>query len=287
MSRNRVLLATLPVVAVLTCGVTPGSAVSTRQAPVHAVARLWPAALPHWFWGWARWHLGRGEFADAAAADPALRPGSAPRYVPEWAWQRLAAIAGDQVTQVPRAPLERGAVGPAVMSMQRAGIFGTKTRYGVIAFEKAHQLERDGVVDPDEWVRIVRSLPPPAPHAERDAVFIDLSRQILFDVRHGSVARVLPVSTGGGYTYTGLDGRRHVAVTPVGSFNVYRKVPGNDRSYLGTLYYPSYFVNGYAVHGSPSVPAQPGSHGCVRIPLWLAERMYRRMRIGTTVVVAR
>jgi lipoprotein-anchoring transpeptidase ErfK/SrfK len=58
--------------------------------------------------------------------------------------------------------------------------------------------------------------------------------------------------------------------TPVGRFTVYRKVGGFDPSPLGTLYDPLYFTGGYAIHGNPSVPPYPASHGCVRIPMWVA-----------------
>jgi len=40
---------------------------------------------------------------------------------------------------------------------------------------------------------------------------------------------------------------------------------------LGKLYNPVYFVGGIAVHGAPSVPNRPASHGCVRIPMHIAE----------------
>lgn len=255
--------------------------------------------IPDWFWVWARWHLGRAEFAAPGPQDPGARPSVAPRYVPEWAWQRLAVLLGEEATPVPTAALARGDEGPAVAALQRAlngaryvagtadGTFGTKTRYAVFAFEKANGIERDGVVEPDEWVQILRERRPAPPLASpRSYVYVDLDRQILIDVQAGQVRRVLPVSTGGGYAYTGLDGRRHIAVTPTGRYEVFRKVWGKDRSYLGTLYYPSYFTNGYAIHGSQSVPAEPVSHGCVRIPRWLAASFFQRMRIGTRVIVA-
>lgn len=31
------------------------------------------------------------------------------------------------------------------------------------------------------------------------------------------------------------------------------------------LYRPRYFVGGYAIHGSPSIPPFPASHGCARV----------------------
>jgi peptidoglycan hydrolase-like protein with peptidoglycan-binding domain len=222
--------------------------------------------VPDWFWTWTRWHLGRAEYADNGPHDAAARPAAAPPYVPEWAWQRLRVILGRKPMPVPAAALERGDRGAAVAALQRAlngaryiagpadGVFGTKTRYGVIAFEKAEGLARDGVVDPDEWVRILRERRPLPPLASPTGyVYVDLDRQILFDVQNRNVARVLPVSTGGGYSYTGLDGNAHVAITPTGRYEVFRKVRGRDRSYLGTLHYPSYFTNGYAIHGSGSV----------------------------------
>jgi peptidoglycan hydrolase-like protein with peptidoglycan-binding domain len=207
-------------------------------------------------------------------------------------------LVGGEPLAVPTRTLSSRDRGQAVASLQRAlngarylsgpadGAFGPRTRSAVIAFEKANGLPRDGVVDPDEWVRILRERRPEPPLASPQRyVYVDLDRQVLFEVSGGEVTGVLPVSTGGGYTYTGLDGRRHVARTPSGSYEVFRKVTGEDRSYLGTLYYPSYFTGGYAIHGSRSVPPRPVSHGCVRIPLWVARDFFRRTDIGTPVIV--
>jgi lipoprotein-anchoring transpeptidase ErfK/SrfK len=38
---------------------------------------------------------------------------------------------------------------------------------------------------------------------------------------------------------------------------------------------------GYAIHGSTSVPADPASHGCVRIPMSDAIGFFERNLIGT------
>jgi lipoprotein-anchoring transpeptidase ErfK/SrfK len=51
------------------------------------------------------------------------------------------------------------------------------------------------------------------------------------------------------------------------------------------LYYPTYFVRGFAIHGYPSVPAYPASHGCVRVPLWVAPRLYAMNSYGAAVYV--
>jgi lipoprotein-anchoring transpeptidase ErfK/SrfK len=116
-------------------------------------------------------------------------------------------------------------------------------------------------------------------------ILIDLSQQRLIEHHGGVVTRVLHVSTGGGYRYRASDGVSRVAVTPVGRFRIYRKAAGWQRSYLGAMYYPSYFTGGYAIHGSPSVPAYPASHGCVRVPMWISWRLYSIIPYGEPVFV--
>ena len=118
-------------------------------------------------------------------------------------------------------------------------------------------------------------------------VYVDLSQQRLVEVHHQTVTGVLRVSTGGGYRYTSSDGVTRSAVTPVGPFVIYRKAPGWHRSYLGSMYYPSYFSGGYAIHGAASVPATPVSHGCIRIPMAAAIGFYQRNPVGTPVFVVR
>jgi lipoprotein-anchoring transpeptidase ErfK/SrfK len=64
-----------------------------------------------------------------------------------------------------------------------------------------------------------------------------------------------------------------------------RKINGLRISRLGALYYPNYLVNGIAIHGSPSVPPYPASHGCIRIPMFAAKDFYDMTPLGTIVVV--
>jgi hypothetical protein len=47
------------------------------------------------------------------------------------------------------------------------------------------------------------------------------------------------------------------------------------------MYYSSFFVGGFAIHGYASVPPYPASHGCVRIPLWVAYRVFSLIDYGT------
>ena len=98
---------------------------------------------------------------------------------------------------------------------------------------------------------------------------------MLYVVRGGRVALIVPVST------AGIPGH----FTPEGRFAIYRKVVGFDPSPLGTLFDPMYFTGGYAVHGNPSVPPYPASHGCVRVPMWIAPYLFQTNSYGETVYV--
>jgi lipoprotein-anchoring transpeptidase ErfK/SrfK len=76
-----------------------------------------------------------------------------------------------------------------------------------------------------------------------------------------------------------------VAYTPRGRFRIYAKVSGWRKSPLGLLYYPNYFSDGLAIHGNPSVPHSPQSHGCIRIPMSAAVEMSRELTVGTIVLI--
>ena len=60
---------------------------------------------------------------------------------------------------------------------------------------------------------------------------------------------------------------------------------GYDTSPLGVLLDPMYFVGGYAIHGNPSVPPYPASHGCVRVPNFVIYRLFGSEPYGETVYV--
>lgn len=165
------------------------------------------------------------------------------------------------------------------------GKWGEASRHGLIAFQKVERRKRTGRLTIDELLAL-RTAARPAPR-ERGFVHveIDLPRQVLFMVdAEGTVSKILPVSTGNGKLFT-IEGETDKAVTPLGRFRVYRKLEGWRKSPLGLLYYPSYIVGGIAIHGNPSVPAQPASHGCIRIPMFAAEEFSVMTAIGTQVIV--
>ena len=184
------------------------------------------------------------------------------------------------VAQVVQPTLGPGARGPSVLALERRlselhyalrgvdGAYGQDTYEAVLAFQKVNGLPRTGRVESWLWRRLARAGVPRALRGG-DYIEVDKTRQVLFVVDDGRVAKVVHVSTGA----TGN--------TPLGSWTVYRTVPGWD----WVLWYPLYFKGGFAIHGYPSVPAYPASHGCVRIPMWIAPSLYGAHGRGTTVVV--
>ncbi len=165
------------------------------------------------------------------------------------------------------------------------GNFNDKTLQGVYAFEKSNRLARDGVVTPAQLTQILTSKRPKTPkHPGKRYIHIDVSKQILYEVHGGRVFKTIPVSTGNEEYYE-IDGERYKAHTPRGSYTVVRKIPGKRVSRLGELWWPNYYVGGYAIHGSPSVPTYPASHGCVRIPMFVTQSFYERNPVGVPVYV--
>lgn len=165
------------------------------------------------------------------------------------------------------------------------GVFDGASQHALVAFQKIEGRKRTGKLTPAE-LEAMRLAEAPEPRDQTYSHFeVDISRQVLLLVsEQGKVTKILPVSSGNEKHY--IDGGRvQRAHTPRGHFTVLRKTAGWRRSRLGLLYYPSYIHNGIAIHGSPSVPPLPASHGCIRIPMFAAKEMAELTPVGTTVVV--
>jgi lipoprotein-anchoring transpeptidase ErfK/SrfK len=144
------------------------------------------------------------------------------------------------------------------------GEYGVLTEQAVMALQKAAGLNRDGVFGPRTRAALHDRVQPRPRRPEGSGVEVDLRRQLLIYVRDGAPQRIFNASTGSGARYL-QDGAEHVAVTPTGKFTVYRGVDGQENGPLGSLWRPKYIVHGIAIHGYPSVPGYPASHGCIRV----------------------
>jgi hypothetical protein len=158
-------------------------------------------------------------------------------------------------------------------------------RHALIAFQKIEGRERSGVLTIEELDALRVAQTPQALETGYPHIEIDLHRQVLFVIDGAGVPlRILPISSGSGEFFT-EGGVTRQAVTPTGRFKVYRKIEGWRKSPLGLLYYPNYFYGGVAIHGNPSVPAHPASHGCIRIPMFASREFSEIATIGMVVIV--
>ena len=165
------------------------------------------------------------------------------------------------------------------------GKIDSASRQALIAFQKVEGRSRTGNLTSTELDALLIASRPRPRFEGYGHIEIDLTRQVLFVIDEtGTVNRILPVSTGNEGRYVDR-GQVHRAHTPRGTFKVLRKINGWRLSSLGLLYYPSYILNGIAIHGSLSVPTYPASHGCIRVPMFAAKELSGLMPIGIEVSV--
>ena len=163
------------------------------------------------------------------------------------------------------------------------GVVDPATRSALIAFQKWERRAITGRLTAEELAAIRKSEKPAARDGDYEHVEVDVDRQVLLIMDGKGGVRVLPVSTGTDKPFF-YDGQESIAYTPRGRFVVYDKIDGYDKNFPG-VYYANYISGGIAIHGYPNVPAQPASHGCIRIPLFAATEVSKRMPLGTIVLV--
>ncbi|GAA3201257.1 L,D-transpeptidase family protein [Actinocorallia longicatena] len=166
------------------------------------------------------------------------------------------------------------------------GLFTEDLRAALWAFKKINRLPVTTVVDARTWTALASPRRPPAfrPEGGGNRVEISLRRQVLTVFRGNRPAFITHVSTGSRRAYCERGGCGS-AITPRGSFRVYRKIHKWHVGPLGAMYKPIYFHGGIAMHGSVRVPRRPASHGCVRVPLTQAAKLYRMVPKGARVYV--
>ena len=177
-----------------------------------------------------------------------------------------------------------GSRGPVVRTLQsqlarlgyvvgRPGLYDARTARAVLAFRKVTGMRRTEIASSDVFRRLARGggrfrvrFPAHGKHVEAD-----LSRQVIALIRGSKVERIYPVSSG-----------KPSTPTIRGHFRVYMKSPGTNAK---GMYMSSYFIRGFAIHGYPSVPVFPASHGCLRVPNSEAVSIYNWLDRGDIVDV--
>jgi peptidoglycan hydrolase-like protein with peptidoglycan-binding domain len=207
---------------------------------------------------------------------------------------------------LPGGLLQEGSSGPVVQAYQQRladlhfdpgaidGHFGSGTTYAIETLQKLFGTEPTGKIrGPERFALSVFRYPAPLqPNGEANRTEVDVTKQVLTLYEGYQVRLLTTTSTGSGGRYCYNSPRDHPtahicedANTPPGRFAYTRFVSGWDKSPLGQLYNPYYFNGGIAVHGYASVPTSPASHGCVRIPMHIAEYFHTLVHRGDPVYV--
>lgn len=172
------------------------------------------------------------------------------------------------------------------------GFYDQQTWQGVVAFQKYARLKRTGTYTLETQKALHEAKLPEGLHPELGLprIEIDLRRQVLLFFDEQGLNRVIAVSTGSNRKYCETSKKSGeqvcgVAHTPRGKFRIQWRISGWRESDLGKLYNPLYFNGGFAIHGSPSVPAENVSHGCVRISIETSIWFYDTIKNGTSVII--
>jgi lipoprotein-anchoring transpeptidase ErfK/SrfK len=197
---------------------------------------------------------------------------------------QLAEARGPKVTvQVVEPRAAQGSRGPLVRLLQRGldklayavprnDSYDAATGRAVMAFRKVNGMPRRYDADRAVIEKVLAgrgAFKPRHPDAGHH-VEADISRQVLALIDGGKVIDTYHTSTGAPAT-----------PTIIGDFRVYMKDPGTNAK---GMVKSSYFIRGYAIHGYVDVPAFNASHGCLRVPIPDAARIFNWVRMGDRVI---
>jgi peptidoglycan hydrolase-like protein with peptidoglycan-binding domain len=195
--------------------------------------------------------------------------------------------------------LSPGMEGPAVLRLQQRlarlhyypgpanGRFGTDTLEAVWAFKEVQGLPAEAGADTVGPAmqhalaspRVPRVL---VPGGGRTRIEVNLPLEVLVLYTQGQVRLISHISAGGGYRYRCPGGGTcGPALTPDGNYRAHLFEAGWLRVPLGRMYNPVFFIGtNFAIHGDIPIPLKPASHGCVRVPVAVADVLYRQIRIS-------
>jgi lipoprotein-anchoring transpeptidase ErfK/SrfK len=202
-----------------------------------------------------------------------------------------------------QATVQFGQHGSAVRKLQRRlaalkyypgaidGNFSTNTLEAVWAFQEVQGLPGEDFVN----ARMQRALNHPrAPRvldraAGPNRIEVNIGIEVLVLYRHNQIQLISHVSSGGGYYYCSPGGGCGVAITPTGNYSTRVFLPGWVVVPLGEMFNPVFFIGtAFAIHGDTDVPLAPVSHGCVRIPMDIANFFHTLVKVpGEPVIIRR
>jgi hypothetical protein len=168
------------------------------------------------------------------------------------------------------------------------GAFGNDTLEAVWAFQEVNRVAVTGVIDAATKRALVhpKSYQAHDPKQDTTRVEVNLAVRVLVLYQDGQIELVSHISSGGGYWYP-CGSTECQAITPTGDFRTTVFMPGWVAVPLGLMYNPVFFISTvYAIHGDTFVPVYPASHGCVRVPMDIANFFHNLVQTpGTEVFV--
>ncbi|MEU8199863.1 L,D-transpeptidase family protein [Streptosporangium sp. NPDC049046] len=217
-----------------------------------------------------------------------------------------AGVTGVSSFVAPGKTLKLGAKGAAVKVLQTRlaelgyapgridGRYGGATLTAIWAFQKVNGISPTSTVARRTWDALEAPQAPKVlvPNGKPTRVEVNLAKQVMVLYVNGTVKLISHTSSGSGIAYCETatwEGRTQRfcgdARTPTGDYKTTWRRDGWHKSYLGQLYNPIFFNGGIAFHGALSVPLAPASHGCVRLPMHVAEVLPGLLGTGVPVHV--
>jgi lipoprotein-anchoring transpeptidase ErfK/SrfK len=216
------------------------------------------------------------------------------------------ALAGPSGVSAPGKTLRLGAKGKPVTWLQKRlralgyrpgksdGRYGGTTLAAVWAFQKVNGIRPTSTIAKRTWDALED---PKAPkvlvkNGKPTRVEVNLTQQVAVLYVGGAVKLITHISSGSNIPYcetASWQGKSQrfcgSASTPTGDYQTTWRDSGWHTSYLGRLYNPIFFNGGIALHGALSVPLYPASHGCVRMPMNVAQELPGLIGKGVPVSV--
>ena len=162
------------------------------------------------------------------------------------------------------------------------GQFGGNTQAALWAFQEINGIKVTGVVDAATKKALVHPRTYTSPsYAGKRANRVEVSQalEVLVLFKNNKISLISHVSSGGGYYYNCGSAGCSRAVTPNGTYNTTVYMPGWVKVPLGEMYNPVFFISTvFAIHGDTYVPQGPASHGCVRVPMVVANVFHNQFK---------
>jgi hypothetical protein len=172
-------------------------------------------------------------------------------------------------------------------TFDQSTVFATQSLQKVVGLEPSGEIgnEERAALNTFAWPK------PLIANGEPKRFEIDIEKQTGTLYENNRIKLITTVSTGSGQYYCFVPKSGGVRIceyadTPNGRYEFGYRHRGWQDGDLGKIYNPVYFNGGIAVHGYPQVPTRAASHGCTRIPMYIAEYFPTLVNTGDPVYVA-